>query len=217
VEWRLLEGVPGEQVRELLQIARRRRFERNEVVFHRDDPGDSLHLIEKGRFVVRVMTPLGDVAAVAVRGPGESFGEMALVAEGSRRSATVAALEEAETFAVYREEFERLRRRQPQVDEILFRFLANEVRVLNERLLEALYVPVEKRVRRRLVELAGLYPAGENGVVIALTQETFAELAGATRATVNQVLRDEQERGSIALARGRIEVRDRDALNRRGR
>jgi CRP/FNR family transcriptional regulator, cyclic AMP receptor protein len=217
VEWRLLEGVPGDQVRELLQIARRRRFERNEVVFHRDDPGDSLHLIEKGRFVVRVMTPLGDVAAVAVRGPGESFGEMALVAEGSRRSATVAALEEAETFAVYRDEFERLRHKQPQVDEILFRFLANEVRVLNERLLEALYVPVEKRVRRRLVELAGLYPAGENGVVISLTQETFAELAGATRATVNQVLRDEQERGSIALARGRMEVRDLDALSRRGR
>jgi CRP/FNR family transcriptional regulator, cyclic AMP receptor protein len=49
VEWRLLEDVPVEQVRELLAIARRRRFSRNEVVFHRDDPGDSLHLISKGR------------------------------------------------------------------------------------------------------------------------------------------------------------------------
>jgi hypothetical protein len=33
VEWRLLEGVPAEQVRELLKIARRRNFARNEVVF----------------------------------------------------------------------------------------------------------------------------------------------------------------------------------------
>ena len=66
-------------MRELLQIARRRRFSRNEVVFHRDDPGDSLHLISKGRFAIRVMTPLGDTATIAVRGPGESFGEMALV------------------------------------------------------------------------------------------------------------------------------------------
>jgi CRP-like cAMP-binding protein len=54
VEWRLLAGVPPEQVRELLQAARRRRFSRNEVVFHRDDPGDSLQLIEKGRFSVPV-------------------------------------------------------------------------------------------------------------------------------------------------------------------
>jgi CRP-like cAMP-binding protein len=48
VEWRLLEGVPEEQVRELLKIARRRNFVRNEVVFHRHDPGDSLHLVSKG-------------------------------------------------------------------------------------------------------------------------------------------------------------------------
>ena len=73
-------------MRELLQIARRRRFARNEVVFHRDDPADSLHLIVKGRFSVKVMTPLGDVATIALRGEGESFGEMALVAEEARRS-----------------------------------------------------------------------------------------------------------------------------------
>src|SRR5437773_7751951 len=94
MDWGLLEGVPAEQVRELLRIARRRNFARNEVVFHRDDPGDSLHLISKGRFSIRVMTPLGDVATIAVRGPGESFGEMVLVADEPRRSATVTALEQ---------------------------------------------------------------------------------------------------------------------------
>src|SRR5881392_3262579 len=100
MEWRLLADVPAEQMRELLQIARRRSFARNEVVFHRDDPGDSLHLIRKGRFSIRVMTPLGDVATVAIRGPGESFGEMVLISEEPRRAATVTALEDAETFAV---------------------------------------------------------------------------------------------------------------------
>lgn len=218
MEWRLLEGVPIEQVRALLQIARRRRFARNEVVFHRDDPGDSLHLIQKGRFALRVMTPLGDVATIAVRGRGESFGEMALIAEAPRRSATVAALEESETYAVYRNEFDQLRERYPRIDQMLFRFLTSEVRVLNERLVEALYVPVEKRVVRRLVELADLYQtSGDAVVVIALSQEVIAELAGATRPTVNQVLRGLQERGIVALARGRIEATDLDALRARAR
>src|SRR2546421_5319122 len=157
MEWRLLEDVPTEQVRELLKIARRRRFSRNEVVFHRDDPGDSLHLIQKGRFAIRIMTSLGDTATIAVRGPGDSFGEMALVSDAARRSATVAALEEAETFAIYRDAFERVRTRYPGVNQVLIRFLVNEVGVQNERLLEALYVPVERRVLRRLNELARLY------------------------------------------------------------
>ena len=55
---------------------------------------------------------------------------MALVGEGGRRSATVAALEEAESMAVYREEFEQLCRQHPSVDRMLFAFLADEVRSL---------------------------------------------------------------------------------------
>jgi CRP/FNR family transcriptional regulator, cyclic AMP receptor protein len=215
VDWALLEGVPPEQVRELLQVARRRRFSRNEVVFHRDDPGDAVHLVQSGRFAIRVATPLGDTTTVAIRGPGESFGEMALIAEQPRRTATVAALEEAETMSVYKVDFEQVRARHPSVDRILMRFLTNEVRMLNDRLLEALYVPVEKRVRRRLLELATLY--GGEPPVIHLTQETISELAGATRPTVNQVLRDEEKRGTIELSRGRIELVDAAELARRAR
>ena len=79
MQWPLFADLPTEEMQAVLKIARRRRFARNEVVFHSDDPGDSLHLIQKGRFAIRVMTPLGETATIAVRGPGESFGEMALV------------------------------------------------------------------------------------------------------------------------------------------
>ena len=203
-------------MRELLKIARRRRFSRNEVVFHRDDPGDSVHLISKGRFAIQVMTPLGETATIAIRGRGESFGEMALVG-GTRRSATVAALEEAETFSIYQAEFEALRRQHPAVNDVLTRFLVNEVRMLNERLLEALYVPVERRVLRRLAELAELYPGPDGIPEITLTQEAIAELTGAARPTVNRVLREEAHSGLIELQRGRIRILDPDRLRTRGR
>ena len=208
-------GVPEEEVRRLLSVARRRRFSRGEVVFHRDDPADSLHLVQKGRFAVKVMTPLGDTATLAVRGPGDSFGEMALVSEDARRAATVAALEEAETYAVYQAEFHRLRKEHPQVNQVLIAFLAGEVRRQNELLLEALYVPVERRLLRRLVELVSSYES--RGGEIPLTQEQLAELAGTSRATVNKVLREEQERGTVELRRGRTIVLDSDALARRSR
>ena len=218
MEWRLLEGVPEEEVRRLLSVARRRRFRRGEVVFHRDDPADSLHLIVKGRFAIRVMTPLGEQATIAVRGPGESFGEMALAGQAARRSATVEALEAAETFCVQERGFDRLRRNHPSVSELMIGFLANEVRMLNERLLEALYVPVERRVLRRLSELASLYGEDDDSrVEIPLTQEELADMAGSTRATVNAVLNGAQARGLIELARGRTRILDRDELARRAR
>jgi CRP-like cAMP-binding protein len=216
-QWALLADLQPDEMRDLLRVARRRRFARNEVVFHRDDPGDSLHLIEKGRFAIRVMTPLGETAMVGVRGPGESFGEMALVSEGSRRSATVSALEEAETFALYRDAFERLRTVHPGVTQLLINSLTVEVRKMDERLLEALYVPAERRILRRLVELAHIYPARDGLVAIPLTQDTLAEMAGASRSTVNKVLREEEKRGVLELNRGVITLTDPEDIARRAR
>jgi CRP/FNR family cyclic AMP-dependent transcriptional regulator len=210
-----MDGVPEEEVRRLISIARRRRFSRNEVVFHREDPADSLHLVSKGRFAIRIMTPLGDTVTIGIRGPGDSFGEMALVAEERKRSATVEALEEAETFAVYIAEFRRLRREHPSVNQVLIGFLAEELDRQNALLLEALYVPVERRVLRRLAELSGLY-AGRNSV-IPLTQEQLAEMAGTSRATVNRVLREEQARGTVELRRGRTLVLNAEEIVRRAR
>ena len=162
------------------------------------------------------MTPLGEPATLAVCGPGDMFGEMALIGENARRSATVEALEEAETFCVYEGEFERLRRTYPSVGEVVASFLVHEIWALEERLLEALYLPVERRVLRRLSELARVYAEGDDGAIeIPLTQEEIAGLAGSTRATVNAVLRDPQARGLVELARGKTRILDREGLSHR--
>jgi len=214
MEWPLLSDVPEEEVQAVLSIARRRKFGRGEVVFHQEDPADTLHLIAKGRFVVRVTTPLGDTAIYAVLGPGEMFGELALLGgEESRRSATVAALEEGETRSVHKIDFERLRSRNPGTAEVFIAILAGQVERLSKHLVEALYVSADKRVLRRLTEMAEIFSDG----VVPLTQEDLAGLAGTSRATVNRVLREEEERGTVKLGRGRTTVVDAEALARRGR
>jgi CRP/FNR family cyclic AMP-dependent transcriptional regulator len=207
MEWTLFSEVPQESVQALLTIARRRTFARGEVVFHRGDPANALHLISSGRFAVRITTPLGDTATLAVRGRGDAFGELALVAEDPERSATVQALEAGETRSVLREDFERLRRDHPSVDAILVAILAERVRRLSEQLTEAYYLSAEERVVRRLVDLAELYEGS-----VPLPQEALAELAGTSRATVNRVLRDLEQRGVVGLGRARIEVEAADRL-----
>jgi CRP/FNR family transcriptional regulator, cyclic AMP receptor protein len=216
MQWRLLADVPGDELQQMLTIARRRPFDRGEIVFHEGDPADSLHLIVSGRFAVRIRTPLGDTTLLAIYGPGDAFGEMALVAPPRARSATVVALEAAETRSVFRDDFEALRKRHPGVDRVLVSLLADRIREMNERLLEAHYVDAETRVRRHLRQLASVYER-DGASVIPLTQEEIAEIAGTSRATVNRVLREEERRGVIELKRGRTRVLDAEQLTRRGR
>ena len=217
VEWPLLSDLPSEDVRQLLAIARRRVFEKGEIVFHRDDPADSLHLIVRGHFGARVVTQLGDSVLLDVLGPGRSFGEVALLLPDSRRSATVAALEEGETRSVFRDDFARLQREHPGVKDVLLRLLADQLRRTSDRILEAHYVDADARVRRRLVDLANTYGSGADLTVIPLTQEDLAAMAGTSRATVNRVLRDEQRRGTVALSRGMVTLLDARDLERRCR
>jgi CRP/FNR family transcriptional regulator, cyclic AMP receptor protein len=215
VEWQLLADVPEEALHALLTIARRRTFERNEVVFHRGDPADSLHLIRKGRFSVRIATPLGDTAMLSVRGPGDAFGELALLGREPVRSATVSALEPGETHSIYQQDFERLRHEHPLVNDVLVGILTDRLRRLSDQLVEAYYVPADRRVLRRVCELAELYGRGEPEVLVPLTQEEIAELAGTSRATVNRVLREAERRGAVELRRGRTAVLDLEELGRR--
>ena len=89
----------------------------------------------------------------------------------------------------------------------------------SEQLMEALFVPVDRRVVRRLLSLAEIYASRDqvDGVEVVLTQDDLASLAGTSRATVNRVLRQAEEAGAVSLSRGRIRVTDRALLSKRAR
>jgi CRP-like cAMP-binding protein len=208
----LLETLDDDGKREVLAAARRRRFKRNEVVFHDGDPGDTLHLVVKGHFAIRITTPLGDQAMLRVFGPGGHFGELAMLAAGPRCGSAI-SLDGGETLSLHRDDFDELRAKSPKINEALTEALVAEVRRLSAALIEALYVPVERRIWLRLTELVELY-GGDAPVVIPLTQDDIAQLAGTTRPTANRVLRAAEEQGVLQLARGRIEIHDTSALER---
>jgi len=215
MEWRIFSGIPEEDVRAVLALARRSTYRRGEVVFHRHDPADAVHLITKGRFDVRVTTSHGDEVALAIRGPGETFGELAVVTE-DERSATVTALEPGETLVVRGSELRRLAHRHATLDEILVRLLAERVAFLSERLVEAYTVDAETRVARRVLELGRVYGTSPP-IVIPLIQDDLAALAGTSRATVNRVLREAERRGLVELGRGRTILLDPEGLARLAR
>jgi len=215
VEFPLLASLPPEARQSLLARARRRAFRRLEVVVHEGDLSDSLHLVQSGRLGVQVSTPDGQVAMLSLLVPGDYFGEVSLLEpDMPRRSATVVALEPAETLSISSADFHALCRQHPAIEQVVLRALAHRVDHLTQRLLEAMYEGLDRRVYRQLLHLCDVYAVGPgaSSVSIPLTQSTIAEFVGGTRPTVNAILQRLQDRGLVELTRGRVVVTDRAAL-----
>lgn len=202
-DWAVLSSLPTAEVAAIVQNGRRRRFGRGETLFHHGDPADTLHLLDKGHVAVRALTPQGEQAILSVLGPGDAFGELALLHDTARRTATVTAIEACETITLHRAQFGRLRARYPGIDAFLLSSLSSQVARLSDHLLEMLFMPTRLRVMQRVLNLAATFDG-----VIPLTQEDIALMCGTTRPTVNEVLREVERSGAIRIGRGRIEVLD---------
>jgi CRP-like cAMP-binding protein len=200
--------VAQDDLHQLLRAAgRRRRYARREVLFHEGDPADALHVIDKGRVAVRVSTTLGSSVTLDVLAPGELVGELAILEPAAPRGGTAVALEPTETFVVAASVVRQLRADHPPLTDALLELLTRRNRQLMARLAEMASVNADTRVLRRLQEVASASPREPDGsVVVQLTQDDLAGLAGTTRETVNRVLHKEVAAGTVSLARGRITV-----------
>jgi CRP/FNR family transcriptional regulator, cyclic AMP receptor protein len=119
IDWSMLGGIPEDEQRQVMCNARRRRFVRDDTIFYEGDPGDTLHLLRTGHVAVKITTPVGDVATLTVLGPGDFFGEFAVLAATASRSASVVCLDQTETLSIHRGELDELRRRHPSVSDVL--------------------------------------------------------------------------------------------------
>jgi CRP-like cAMP-binding protein len=212
--WPLLDSLPPEARREVLAAARRRRYARGEAIFREGDLADSLYLIDSGICAVQVSAPGGERLTLNVLIAGGFFGELALLQpdESGRRTAAVLALVPTETLSIAASAFRDLRTTHPAVDGLVVAALAQRVAELSQRLLEAQYDGVDRRVYRRLLELTELYPATSATASIPLSQDDLAAMVGASRPTVNQVLQKLVSRGIVTLGRRQLIVADVAAL-----
>lgn len=218
MEW-FQERLTEQERQDVQRHTRERRFARNEVVFHEGDPGDALHIVERGLFVARSSDTLGHILTVNVFQPGSVFGELAVLAPGAPRSATIVAITEGRTRCLRRVELNELRNRSAgrHIDELLMSAMANRVGQLTAQVVELCFTPTTKRVRRQLLRLDELGLADEGSGWIRLGQGELAMMTATTRATVNRVLRDLEKAGVLEVARGRLRINDRMALAAKAR
>ncbi len=201
----------------LAQRLRRRRFRRNEVIFHQGDPGDALHIVAAGAVKILLPSAEGDEAIIATLRPGDFFGELALL-DGAPRSATAAALDQADTLVLPRPVFIELLDTLPGLRDALLAGLAHELRRLTGHVEELHFLDLAGRLAMRLSRLASESAPGATGEIKLdwpYTQSDLAAMIGGTRQSVNRLLSELVDDGLIRIEPDALFITDADELARR--
>ena len=203
---------------ELSAIARRlrpRRFRRDEVIFHRGDPGDSLHIVSEGSVKLMLPSEEGDEAIVATLRPGDFFGELALL-DGLPRSASAVAVGPAETLTLPRDAFRTLLDEDRALRDAFHAGIAHELRRTTDQVGELHFLDLRGRLAARIVRLARQADPDDDSVTLdwPFTQRELAAMVGGARQSVNRELGHLVEEDLLKFEEDRLIIPSVEALER---
>src|SRR5208282_2370757 len=160
-------------------------FKKAEVVYAQGDKAKSVLYLQKGGVKLTVVNEVGKEAIVAVLGPGDFFGEGCLAGQ-SVRMGTAAAVTPSTALVIEKSEMLKVLHEQHDLsDQFIAFMLARNIRI-EEDLIDQLFNSTEKRLARTLLLLARYGKEDQpHGVLPKISQETLAEMIGATRSRVN--------------------------------
>jgi CRP/FNR family transcriptional regulator len=191
-----------------------RRFTPGQIIFHLGDPGGLLYIMVSGKIKISRSTPDGQEALLAILGPGDFFGELALL-DDSPRSATAEAIEPTETITLHRDEFLRFLEKNPDFARHVLSILSKRIRHMNSQISDIFFLDLPARLARSLLNLAddhGRMTRSGTLIDISLTQTDMAEMTGATRVSINKALSRFRRMGWITTKGRQVTIVDRGAL-----
>jgi len=208
----LLARLAPQDLRALASRGRVKSYRTGAVLFREGDRGDALHIVVEGAVRVSVLSSAGGEATVAVLGPGEFLGDLALL-DGRPRSASAIVLQPTKTLVVTREDFRRWLRERPQAALALLEALSLRIRRTDEQLADVAFLDAAHRLAKRLVALAaGQYGTHIRGARLRVTQAELASMLGVSRESVNKHLNELARKNLVTLGRGSITLLDPDTL-----
>ncbi len=207
----LLAKLTGPDLRDLASRGKVRRYAGGTTIFREGDRGDSLHVVMDGNVRVTVVSPRGEEATVALLGPGEFVGDLALL-DGLPRSANAVATEATKTLVVTREDFRRWLAERPKASLSLLEALSLRVRRTDEVLADLTFLDLPRRLAKRLAALASDRAASGRPAKLRITQAELASMLGVSRESVNKQLNEFERSGWVRLGRGSVTVLDEVSL-----
>ena len=169
-------------------------------LYHEGQAGDAVYVVVSGRIGVWSGGERGDPMLLAILGPGEMFGEMAILSNERVRTATTQALSKVEVIQILRTDIEALRQRFPRISDVFIEALLRLVQRLTTQVSELSELDSSTRLYRQLWRLGEVYEKRRTGAGLRIT---------------NRVLNEARAEGILETGKRRIVVNDWAMVRRR--
>ena len=187
---------------------KRRIFQKGQVIFHQDDPGDRLHFVAAGLVKISLVSREGGENVIALLRPGDCFGEMSVL-DGGFRSATAVAMEPSETMTLSQEDFLFFLSEHSEVAIQIIALLVRRLRAMDETVGDMVFLDVPTRVAKKLLELTQVYGDSLDSsgyITVPLGQEELSRLVGSSRETVSRALTTYRNMSLLATSHRKITI-----------
>ncbi|MFZ2494114.1 MAG: Crp/Fnr family transcriptional regulator [Thermoanaerobaculia bacterium] len=200
----LFSDLDDRELAAIAALAKPRRYARDEPIIHEEERGDIFCLIREGHVKVTMTSPEGKEIILKLLGPGEFFGEMALL-DDEPRSATVTATDAVELVTIWRSDFLQILADNFSITKKVLAEISRRLRSASSRIESLATMDVYGRLARFLLELArDQGKPTDNGYVAVQrpTHQAIANIIGTSRETVSRLMHDLM-RQNLLLAEGK--------------
>ena len=199
-----------EALDQLCRYAKHITLKRGAALFSKGDPGNSLFAVISGTLKMSISSPEGRNAILNLIGPGQVFGEMAVLS-GQARSADATANTNCEMFVIDRRDFLPFVRNHPALAMKFIELLCERVRRTSDQVEQIILQDLPGRLASALLGLTERNKSDDSRT-IEITQQEISEMVGMTRESINKQLRAWAARSWVRLEHGAIVVLDTGSL-----
>jgi CRP/FNR family transcriptional regulator, cyclic AMP receptor protein len=200
-----------EALDQLCRYAKYTTLKRGATIVSKGDPGNSLIAIISGTVKISVSSADGRSAILNLIGPGEIFGEVAIL-DGLARTADATANTNCEIYVIDRRDFIPFVRSQPALAMKFIELLCTRLRWTSDQVEEVILRDLPGRLASALLRLTEKHKLAPAGRTIAITQQEISEMVGMSRESINKQLRVWAARKWVRLEHGAIVVLDAQSL-----
>lgn len=188
---------------------------KNEIIFFPEEPSETVYFLKEGKIKISRISEDGKTTTLQLLGPGEIFGESSLLGQEKHQN-LAEVVEDAVICSISRGMFQEMLRMNPDLNVSINKFIGWRVRRIESQLEDLVFKSARERIEsflRRYVKTFGKEMADGWRVRPFLTHQEIANLTATVRQTVNTVLNDLAEHGTIKFSRRFFQVLDENWLH----
>jgi len=213
---RIFQHLGPDDLKKIDKIAKRKKVAAGTVVFFEGNRADAFFIVVSGSLKVFQTAKNGRVKVLSTIGPGETFGELAML-DGQPRSASVETVAESEMLVIARDDFKNLATATPGILWGVLEGVCARLRAQNDSELEAAFQGTQYRVAKAILKLADKHgKKADAGVRVPPTfgARDLAEMAATTADRVERILEKLEDDGLVRVDDGDLVVPDLSSLRR---